>query len=85
MGLMESIVQRTVDYERGGIAPGWVKTFVRFVVAAMWASHEIHALLWGRGDGLDNAKDTNLVDWNATDPEHQRQGIIQTSRMPWTG
>lgn len=84
MTLMENIVKWTVDYERGGAAPSWAKTFVRFLVAAMWLSHEIHALVWGRGDGLDDCTDWDVAEWNAVDLERQRLDH-SWARMPWTG
>jgi len=85
MTLIEVIVKKTASLERGGAVPDWVKTFVRFLVASMWFSHEMHALLWGRGDGLDDAPDINVAVHNAADLEPQIRGTAEIKGMPWTG
>ncbi|CAI6337030.1 unnamed protein product [Periconia digitata] len=80
MQLIEITVQYTVDLERGGVVPSWVKTFVRFLVSFMWYSHEFHAFFWGRGDGLDEHSDLELMDLQSN--------VCHSSdsrRMPWGG
>lgn len=80
MRFIEVVVKATVDVERGGVVPGWVKTFVRFLVGWMWICHEVHALFWGRGDGLDEDGDLGGVDLR-----HRTHNLLGARHMPWSG
>ncbi|KAH8773855.1 hypothetical protein F5883DRAFT_385437, partial [Diaporthe sp. PMI_573] len=54
MSIMEKITKASLKRSRTGNAPLWVITLVRFVVFAMWFSHDyLHAPIWGRGDGME--------------------------------
>ena len=69
MDIIETIVSKTVDYKKGGVVPDWTKTLIRFLVAAMWLSHEVHALFWGRGDGEDGSQDVHVIQQDGLDLE----------------
>ena len=80
MQLIEKIIKNTANLERGGVVPDWVKTLVRFLVSFMWFSHEVHALFWGRGDGMGDMEDVRVAN-----PQNDIQSVSCETHMPWGG
>ncbi|OJJ45962.1 hypothetical protein ASPZODRAFT_17392 [Penicilliopsis zonata CBS 506.65] len=76
--MMEKTIARTVDLDKGGNAPNWVAVLMRFVVAALWFSHDwVFAPLFGRGDGVDEAG----LDYDLLDASR----LPLPLPLPWTG
>ncbi|GIK07507.1 hypothetical protein Aspvir_003173 [Aspergillus viridinutans] len=58
MAAAEKLTGATANWDGRGNCPTWVKKVVRLILLLMWLHHDrLHAPLFGRGDGCDEASE----------------------------
>ena len=63
MSLAERLTKATVNADGCGNCPTWVQQTVRLILLAMWFHHDfVHSKVWGRGDGLDQSSELDVME-----------------------
>ena len=63
MSFAEWITGKTVNVDGHGNCPAWVQQLVRLILMVMWFHHDfIHSRMWGRGDGLHEGDEVDLME-----------------------
>lgn len=80
MQVMEFVTKKLVGTDGEGHSPFYVVALVRLAVWAMWFHHGLHAVIWGRGDGMDQERAERRL-------EGERAPLLERDRekdAPWS-